>query len=55
MDEKKVRSQDFFSAVYYAAASPHGELYVWNWVQEVYPELIDRSVEKKGVVEAPKI
>ena len=42
MDPQKVRTQDFFSAINYAAAGPYGEIYVWNWVQEVYPQLIDR-------------
>lgn len=42
MEEDKVRRQDFFSAVNYAASNPHGELYVWNWAQTVYPQLIER-------------
>ncbi len=42
MDTSKVRTQDFFSAVQYAANNPAGILIVWNWVQIHYDEIIER-------------
>ncbi|XP_035670129.1 glutamyl aminopeptidase-like [Branchiostoma floridae] len=42
MDENRVRSQDFFSAVTYVSYTQLGLPIVWDWVRQKWPELANR-------------
>lgn len=42
MDEKKVRSQDFFSVIAYTAANPSALTIVWDFIRQKWEVLVDR-------------
>ncbi|KAJ8022350.1 Aminopeptidase Ey [Holothuria leucospilota] len=42
MDESKIRSQDFFSVMYYIASNPVGNPLVWDFTRANWETLVDR-------------
>lgn len=42
MDDQKIRSQDFFSAISYMTTNPLGRSLVWDWARVNWPKLVDR-------------
>jgi glutamyl aminopeptidase len=41
-DVTKIRTQDFFSLIYYVSINPVGRPVVWNWIRINYDNLLER-------------
>lgn len=42
MDDQKIRRQDFFTVLNYIAGNPVGRPFVWNFLREKWPALVER-------------